>query len=223
MAAEQVAVVAGSASPSAAQPGATIACSGVSAANLDSLLGGFLQAGDTWGLAWRLDRIAWLQGEGGRVRLFYASGPNQAHQAGPLTPADLLAAYLAGRVFGAAAEWRWQPEESETFAVLGLAEDRQALTVGLAALGRGYNDASVQRREGWQVVEAIWRLTGSIVSERANDPLAARTWFETRYPVPLVYPVSHNGERVQPRLHVSTYADASGAVRFTRFRKVSPQ
>lgn len=201
--------------------GATVACRRVPAADLARLLDGLADTEARWGLVWRLDRIAWLKGQGGRGWLYYATGPNQTHQAGPVTTADLLKDYPTGRMFDERSEWRWQPDGAKTFAVLGLAENPAAVAAGLQALSAGGEAITAERRDGWQVANATWRLTGSIVSERKGDPLARQTWFETRYPAPLVYPVARDSDhRGQPRLDVCTYADASGAVCFVRFCQV---
>jgi len=81
-----------------------------------------------------------------------------------------------------------------------------------------WGGAATAQRTDWQVRDAVWRLTGSIVSERSDDPLAAQTWYETRYQRPLVYPVAHDSDRErQPRLEVRVYADARAAVRLVRF------
>jgi hypothetical protein len=161
-----------------------------------------------------LDRIAWLQGQGGQALLFCAAdskNADQARQANLLTASHLLMDYATGRVFDEQSEWRWQPDGVGEFSVLGLSEDEEAMHLGPTS-------AMLTGRHEWRVSETTWRLTGSIVSEGKHDPLATHTWFETRYPKPLIYPVIHGGDRQnRPRLDVRTYTDARGAVRFVRF------
>lgn len=196
----------------AAEPltGDSRAWSGVQPADLAQILQQMLSSNACWGLVWRLDRIAWLQGQSGQAQILLPSGQNQAGGA-ILSAVDLLRTYPNGRVFDAQCEWRWQPDGAGGLAVLGLAEDGQTLEVN-------FPGATAERQSGWQVSGATWRLTGSIVSERENDPLAKKTWYETRFPQPLVYPVSHHGDRQrQPRLAVRVYKDANAAVRLVRF------
>ncbi len=185
--------------------------SGVQPADLAQVLQQMLSSGVCWGLVWRLDRIAWLRGQSGQALVLLAPDQNQAGGAATLSAVDLLQTYPNGRVFDAHCEWRWQPDGAAAFAVLGLAEDDQVLDVNFSSSPAG-------RQSGWQVSSAKWRLIGSIISERTDDPLARQTWYETRFPKPLVYPVSHNGDRQrQPRLKVRVYKDANAAVRLVRF------
>ncbi len=68
------------------------------------------------------------------------------------------------------------------------------------------------------MTDADWRLTGSIISEGKDEPLANQTWHETRYPKPLIYPVNHDGDRRrQARLTVRVYKGANATVRLVRF------
>lgn len=196
----------------AAEPltGESRAWSGVQPADLAQILQQMLSSDACWGLVWRLDRIAWLQRQSGQAQLLLPSGQTEGGSA-TLSAAELLRTYPSGRVFDAQCEWRWQPDGAGRFAVLGLAEDSQALDVS-------FPDATDERHSGWQVNDAVWRLTGSIISEREDDPLARQTWYETRFPKPLVYPVSHNGDRRrQARLAVRVYKDANAAARLVRF------
>lgn len=203
--------------------GVTATCQHVAAANLARLLDSLARAEGWWGLAWRLDRIVWLEGAGGQVKIFYATGPNQAQAAGPVPATGILKDYPAGRIFNERSEWRWHRDGETTFTILGLAEDPPVLHAGLQALSGAGEAVAAEIRDGWQVAHTTWRLTGSIADEdeRTRGPLARQTWFETRYPVPLVYPVARTRERRgQPRLDVCSYADGNGAVRFVRFRRI---
>ena len=183
--------------------------SGVQPADLAQALQQMLSSDACWGLIWRLDRIAWVKGQSGQAQLLLPAGQNEASGA-TLSAAELLQTYPNGRVFDAQCEWRWRLDGADRFAVLGMAEDGQAL-------GVNFSGATDERHPGWQVSDAIWRLTGSIISER-DDPLAQQTWYETRFPKPLVYPVSHNGDRQrQARLAVRVYKDANAAARLVRF------
>lgn len=197
----------------AAEPltGESRAWSSVQPADLAQTLEKMLSLGACVGLVWRLDRIAWIQGESGQAQLLLCAGQNEVGGNATLSVAELLRTFPNGRIFDAQCEWRWQPDGAGGFAVLGLAEDSQDLNVDL---GR----AAAQRRTDWQVSQAEWRLTGSIISERKDDPLAKQTWYETRFPKPLVYPVSHGGNRQrQARLAVRVYKDANAAARLVRF------
>lgn len=187
--------------------------SGVQATDLTQALQQMMSSDACWGLVWRLDRIAWLQGQAGQALLLHASVQNQAGGTTLLSAAELLRIYPSGRVFDEQYELRWQSDGAGAFAVLGLAEDSQALEV--IFLG-----ATAERQSDWQVIGAHWRLAGSIISEREDDPLAKQTWYETRFPKSLVYPypVTHGGDRQrQPRLAVRVYKDANAAVRLVRF------
>lgn len=191
--------------------GESRAWSGVQMSDVARVLQQMLSSHACWGLVWRLDRIAWLQGQGGQAQLLLPSGQSQAGGGASLLATELLGMYPNGRVFDTQCEWRWHPDGAGGFAVLGLAEDSQALDVR-------FPGATAERRSGWQVSGAIWRLTGSIVSEREDDPLARQTWYETRFPKPLVYPVSHDRDRqCQPRLAVRVYKDANAAARLVRY------
>ena len=170
-----------------------------------------------WGLVWRLDRIAWLQGRAGQALLLLTSDQSQGGGTASLSAAELLRIYPSGRIFDDRCEWRWQPDGLGGFTVLRLAENRQALDVS-------FPGATAEQQSDWQVSGANWRLTGSIVSEHITDPLAKQTWYETRFPKPLVYPVSHNGDwQRQPRLAVRVYKDAHAAVRLVRFCSVTTE
>lgn len=192
--------------------GESRAWSGVQPADLAQVLQQMLSSDACCGLVWRLDRIAWLQGQPGQqAQLLLPLSQSQAGGATFLSAAELLGIYPNGRVFDAHCEWRWQPDGAGGFAVLVLAEDSRALDVN-------FPGATTERQSGWQVSDAKWRLTGSIVSEREDDPLSKQTWYETRFPKPLVYPVSHDGDRQrQPRLAVRVYKDANAATRLVRF------
>jgi hypothetical protein len=184
---------------------------GVQPAELARVLQQMLRSDACWGLVWRLDRIAWLKGRSGQAQILLPSGQTEAGSGATLSGDELLQTYRNGRVFDARCEWRWQPDGAAAFAVLGLAEDGQALDVS-------FSSATAERQSGWQVSSAKWRLTGSIVSEPEDDPLAKQTWYETRFPKPLVYPVCHNGDRQrQPLLAVRVYKDANAAARLVRF------
>jgi hypothetical protein len=197
----------------AAEPltGESRAWSGVQPADLAQVMQQMLSSDACWGLVWRLDRIAWVQGQSGQAQLLLPSGQSQAGGAVFLSSTELSGTYPNGRVFDAHCELRWQPDGLGGFAVLGLSEDSQTLDVCFAG-------ATVERQSDWQVSSAKLRLTGSIISEREDDPLAEQTWYETRFPKPLVYPVCHGGDRQrQPRLEVQVYKDANAAARLVRF------
>lgn len=190
--------------------GESRAWNGVQPDDLAQVLAQMLHSDRCVGLVWRLDRIAWLKGQMGQALLLLPSGQSQAGGV-TLSVAELIRAYPNGRVFDARCEWRWQPDDAGRFAVLGLAEDDQALDVS-------FPGATVRQQTDWQVTDADWRLTGSIISEGKDEPLVNQTWYETRYPKPLIYPVNHDSDRQrQVRLTVRVYKGANAAVRLVRF------
>ena len=205
--------------PTTSQPqqGYTLTLTEVPRANLVTLLADFLHRDPVWGLVEGLAAICWLRGQSsdGTAELYALSADQHTSPSTHLPAADLVANWSTGRVFDEGVEWRWRKEGNDVYSVLGLAETQAVLLLGMQTLTNTQD--STRLSAGWQVTAITQHLVGSIINE-SKSKLAEQTWHEVRNPHPLLYPVSHAGNRNrQPRLQTYTYATGEGTVRFTRF------
>lgn len=205
--------------------GYSLSLPAVPAPALAAHLAAFLAEAEVFGLVETLPAALWLRGAGhDRADLLLPDDVETGLES-LCGATDLLARGDQGRAFNSTVEWRWRAAAADgsAFALLGLSEDRGALQSALPHLRDPGADEPVPESaidNRWRVADTTLFLVGSIISE-AGTERAAHTWHEVRNPHPLLYPVTHDGDRnLQPRLHARTYATASHAVRFTRFCSV---